>query len=102
MAYQIGKCTMCDCQCMVADTNGRFNSFKPCMRQVDLVYEKGPRIRTILCEECMKAPDFQKIYDELTHEGSQAGEFGIAALKKYGVPQSLTLSNGLQGRRIGV
>ncbi len=68
----------------------------------DLILENGPRVRTILCEDCFQNPDFQTIYDKLTHEGSQAGEFGIAALKKYGVPQSLILANTMQGRRIGV
>ena len=73
MYYKVGHCPQCGIQVMVQDTNGRWNSFKSNYRQADLYFEDGHRVRTVICEDCLENPDFQKIMDSLLHKDSQAG-----------------------------
>lgn len=98
-SYRIGFCPLCSTQIMVKDPNGRWNSFKPNYRQVDLVFEDGHRMRSPLCDECFgKEPDFEKLMGSITCKKSEAGsENKKEKLKLRGLPVSWSLANSRQG-----
>lgn len=72
MAYKVGYCPQCDTQIMVRDTKGRYNSFMPNWRQVDLFFEDGHRVRTAICDKCIADPDYDVLIAAITHAESTA------------------------------
>lgn len=93
MAYQRGFCPQCDCQIMVRDSRGNLNGFKSNFRQADMLFEDGHKVRTIICEKCLEAPDFQKIIDAITCPSSAAcGENTSNQIKARGLPVSMSLA----------
>lgn len=71
-AYTLGKCPQCGDKIMVRDAAGRWNSTKPNFRQMDLVFENGQKMRTIICEGCSQAPDYEKLMSAILHKNSKA------------------------------
>ena len=72
MAYKIGFCPQCDEQIIVQDTKGQWNGFTPLHRQADLVFEDNTRVRTLICANCLKNPNFEKLVSEILAPDSQA------------------------------
>ncbi len=70
--YKIGFCPQCDTQIMVADCKGRWNTIKPNYRQIDLTFDDGHRVRTIICKDCLEHPDYDKLLEAITCEESEA------------------------------
>jgi len=72
LPYRLGYCPQCDTQIMVQDVDGKWNSFKPNFRQADMFFPDGHRVRTIICSECLKNPDFEALMTAILHEDSEA------------------------------
>lgn len=70
--YKIGFCPQCGTQIQVKDPTGRWTSFKSNHSQVDLVFDDGLKMRSAICKECAKAPDYCKLTAAVLAEGSQA------------------------------
>lgn len=85
--YQVGKCAQCETQIMVRDSDGRFNSFKPNYKQIDVIFGCGHKMRVPVCSACAASPDYQVIIDAVTHDESNACDHDTKeALKKRGKP----------------
>lgn len=97
--YRVGYCPVCGTQIKVQDENGRFVSIKPNFREIDMGFEDGGRIRTMICSDCLSAgPDYQEIMTALTGNDSEAfSESTKEKVKKRGFPTSWVLSKGRQG-----
>ena len=57
---------------MVRDTNGQWSSLKGNYRQTNLIFADGHKIRVPVCSKCLAEIDFDKIFDNLTHNDSAA------------------------------
>lgn len=89
MPYRVGYCPTCDTQVMVRDTIGKWTTRKPNFREIDLYFEDGARIRSIICSECFGAPDYEKLMGAMTHVESNAFPENIKpVIKKMGLPLS--------------
>lgn len=90
MAYKVGFCPCCDCQIMVRDSDGRWNSFKTCFRQANLIFEDGHKVRTIICSDCLGSPDLEGIMNAITCAESLAcSDDAKKILKAKGTPVSI-------------
>ncbi len=101
MAYKLGFCAQCDKQILVKNSSGRVASVLPIYRQVDVVFDDGHRMRAPVCKDCAMNPDFKKIIENVTADGSEA--FGNRTRDKIleKTPISVGLANALQGVSLG-
>ncbi len=88
--YTLGKCPQCNIQIAVQDVSGRWNSFKPNYAEANLFYADGHELRTTICKDCLENPDFKKLIDSITAEGSQAASRkSLDRIKDRGLPVSI-------------
>ena len=93
--YKAGQCPLCDTQIQVRGFDGRWNSNKTNYAQADLVFEDGHRCRTMICKDCLKAPDIQKLFEIIVHPNSEASSRAtLEALKKHGKPIKIQEATG--------
>lgn len=104
MSYRIGFCPQCDCQIMIRDSKGNLNGFKQNFRQADITFSVGTKVRTIICEQCLAQPDFEKLIAAIVCPKSEACEENVANhIKELGAPISIILaSKAKQGIRFPV
>jgi len=69
--YRLGYCPQCQAQVMVRNTSGVFDSYRKNYMEADLVFADGHHLRTIICEGCFKAPNFQGLISSILHEKSE-------------------------------
>jgi len=69
--YRLGYCPQCQAQVMVKNTTGIFDSYRKNYKQADLIFADGHHLRTIICEDCLKTPDFQALIDSILHPNSE-------------------------------
>lgn len=69
--YRLGYCPQCQAQVMVRNTSGIFDSYRKNFMQADLVFADGHHLRTVICENCFKNPNFQGLIDSILHEKSE-------------------------------
>lgn len=102
MPYKVGYCPSCGAEIMTKDSNGQFNSIKPIFRQVDLCYDSGQRIRSIMCESCVdNGFDKEKVLQAITCDASGAAGPSVRNyIKDLGPPSSYELANTFQGASI--
>lgn len=72
--YKVGYCIQCHTQIMVRDTSGVYTSIKGNFRQVNLVFSDGHNIRVPICSKCLNQIDYDKCFENLIHEDSQASK----------------------------
>lgn len=103
MYYRLGHCPLCGIQIMVRNPRGRWATFKPNFRQVDLNFDDGHRVRTILCADCFdKPPEFEKLMEAIICKKSEATrEKGKERIKNRGLPKSWSLAPTIQGAALG-
>lgn len=70
MAYRLGFCPQCNIQITVNSPDGRVVGRTPIFREADLIFSDGSRVRTILCSNCLKNIDFEKLMSSILEEGS--------------------------------
>jgi len=90
MAYRMGYCPCCDCQLQVKDCFGKWSSRTPAFAQADLVFESGPKVRTMICKDCLKDVDYQKLMDAITSDDSKAcADKYKTKIKAMGLPVNI-------------
>lgn len=92
MAYKLGHCTQTGKELLIKDARGKFSSAKKDAYQADLKFENGGFIRILLSKEAVDSPDFDKIYEEMIHPGSEsfAPKTRAYVAEVYGKPVALT------------
>lgn len=100
--YRIGFCPCCGKNIMIQDVDGSWNSFKPTFRQVDLAFENGPNVRTIMCSKCFENGfDKEELVDTITHEYSQACVPTVSRyIQSLGGIKNYTLARSFQGESV--
>ena len=91
MAYRLGFCPQCNIQIMVNSPDGRMVGRTPIFREADLIFSDGSRVRTILCSNCLKNINFEKLMSSILEEGSLISQSQREALT-YKVAE--TIHNG--------
>lgn len=69
--YRLGYCPQCQAQVMVRNTKNIFDSYRKNFKQADLIFADGHHLRTVICEGCLKAPNFQGLIDSILHPKSE-------------------------------
>lgn len=70
--YKIGKCPQCNEKILVRDAAGRWSTMKPNYAQIDLIFQDGLKVRSAICKECAKSPDYAALMDAIFHQDSKA------------------------------
>lgn len=102
MSYRVGFCPCCDCQIMVQNSRGVWDSYKPNFRQADFVFKNGQKARTIICEECLNNPNIERIFASYMAEDSEAFDEKTKVLvRSFGTPLKIELAvKARQGVRL--
>lgn len=91
MAYHHAFCVQCGSQIVVQNDLGVWNCFKRNFAQADLTFKDGHKARTVICKECVKSPNAEKIMAEILAPGSTAATPDVLeSLKKRGIPVTVT------------
>jgi len=69
--YRLGYCPQCQAQVMVRNTSGIFDSYRKNFMQANLIFPNGHHLRTIICENCFKAPSYQGLMESILHVKSE-------------------------------
>jgi len=68
--YTLGRCSQCDEQVMVKDTDGSFRTKKKNWTQKKVEINKDTAILTVLCSNCFKDTKPEIILQRLCHKKS--------------------------------
>lgn len=74
--YRLGYCPQCQAQVMVRNTSGIFDSYRANCLFAHLLFcideEEQEAVKTIICDQCFQAPNYQVLVDAITHLKSEA------------------------------
>ena len=61
MSNKIGHCACCECKIMIQDVNGKWCKNKSNFRKAYITFESGLKVKTTLCDACLKPENIETI-----------------------------------------